>query len=359
MFDLRRLTGNLRGALSAKNTEDLALEDLIKALQDKRPEIRWDATVQLGKMGDCPAAAVDALAQAMHDKDGLVRRAAKEAIDKINTGSRESRCVAEVSNKASSFRNPVRFLMLACCCFLVLPGLAMLTTGVLAPAGWYCVAAGLLVPAFKNPIWYLTLAWCGFFVLAGLAMLMTRDLASAGWYCIAAGLLVSALALFLRSRLGYDAPLQLSPLVGPASLPAPSPSRHRCPACGSSDLHILSMGETRRFYGYERFVLYLPRRCLACGHAFEAHPGTAGCYFLACFSVLGLLFGFWLISRPLSIIYFELKLDPVDWILGMIVAPVLGPLTVWRFSKETRRYWRQRLAQEFTSPNRVKPETQN
>lgn len=196
------------------------------------------------------------------------------------------------------------------------------------------------------------------FVVVGLAMLTTRDLAPAAWYCIAAGLLVSSLVFFLRSRLGFDATLQLSPLAGPALLSVPSPSRRRCPVCGNADVHIMSMSDTRRFYGYERFVLYLPHRCSACGQAFEVHPGTVGCYFLACFSALGLLFGLWLTLTPLWIVHFEIKLDPVVLIFGMAAAPALGVLTVWKFSKETRRYWRLRLAAKFSSAERAKPETQ-
>jgi hypothetical protein len=191
------------------------------------------------------------------------------------------------------------------------------------------------------------LACCVLFVLAGLAMLAINDLREAGWYCLGGGLIASMLVVFLNWRVGPDAPPP--PLAGPPSLPKPSRVRDQCPTCGSAELRVMNASETKAFYGYDRFVLYLPRRCLACGHAFEVHPGVVGCYFLAGFSALGVLFGlFLLLLGPFLAYAMFFSQRPMEanpkLILGMIVAPVLGALTVWRFSKETLRYWRLRVA---------------
>jgi hypothetical protein len=198
------------------------------------------------------------------------------------------------------------------------------------------------------------LAWCGFFVLAGLLMLATNDLREAGWYCVAGGLITSILVALLNWRLGPDAPP--SPLAGPRSLPKPSRARDQCLNCGSADLHIMNASETKAFYGYDRFVLYHPRRCLACGQAFEVHPGVVGCYFLAGFSALGVLFGlFLLLLGPFLAYAMFFSRRPMEvspkLVLGMVVVPILGALTVWRFSKETLRYWRLRMA-DGRSPDR-------
>lgn len=189
------------------------------------------------------------------------------------------------------------------------------------------------------------LAYCGLFVLAGLAMLTTNDLREAGWYCLGSGLIAPVLVAFLGWWLGYDAPP--SPLAGPPSLPKPSPLQDQCPVCGSTDLHIMNASETKAFYGYDRFVLYRPRRCSACRHAFELHAGALGCYFLAGFSALAVLFGlFLLLLGPFLGYAMFFSQRPMEakprLILGVIVAPILGALVVWRFTKETLRYWRLR-----------------
>lgn len=131
----------------------------------------------------------------------------------------------------------------------------------------------------------------------------------------------------------------------------PNPSRHQCPECGNTELHVMNAGETRTFYGYDRFVLYLPRSCLACGHAFEVHPGLLGCYFLTGFSMLGALFGLWLLLLGPFIGYaMFFSQRPMEanprLVFGMVVVPILGALTLWRFSKETLRYWRLRKGRD-------------
>lgn len=184
---------------------------------------------------------------------------------------------------------------------------------------------------------------CGMFVVAGGALLTISDLAVVGWYCIGAGLVGAVGTSLLVRRLGSD--VSPSPLAGPPSLPEPGAARDRCPACGASQLQIMTAGEAQEFYGYDRFVLLMPRRCMTCAHEFEVDPGKLGCYFLTGFSVIGALFGLFLVAMGPCLVY-AMFFSPRPMnagpsvTLGAAVVPVIGAIIAWRFAKETLRHWK-------------------
>jgi HEAT repeat protein len=70
--------------------DEQTLHNLVTELQHQRPEMRSDAAVKLGKMGGRAATALPALQVALRDPDGLVRRTAQEAIEKITSASEPS-----------------------------------------------------------------------------------------------------------------------------------------------------------------------------------------------------------------------------------------------------------------------------
>ena len=58
-----------------------AVEPLIEALKDKDQDVRWEAALALGNIGD--ERAVEPLIEALKDEDEDVREAAGEALEKI------------------------------------------------------------------------------------------------------------------------------------------------------------------------------------------------------------------------------------------------------------------------------------
>ena len=76
-------SGGLTG-LAVHDEARRALPVLIRALEDKDPQVRSGAAVALGELGSEAASALPALKQALSDKDSQVREAAAKALGKIN-----------------------------------------------------------------------------------------------------------------------------------------------------------------------------------------------------------------------------------------------------------------------------------
>lgn len=57
---------------------------------------------------------------------------------------------------------------------------------------------------------------------------------------------------------------------------ATPPNGRACPKCGSSDTRALSNLEANRFYGGDRFVFVLPRKCRSCRAEFEPRTSRGG-----------------------------------------------------------------------------------
>ena len=65
------------------------MKSWIGDLHDPRPEVRRQAVLKLGNMGDGDPTVADGLAEALRDSDAVVRRAAVSAVAKLSKPNEE------------------------------------------------------------------------------------------------------------------------------------------------------------------------------------------------------------------------------------------------------------------------------
>jgi hypothetical protein len=75
-----------RGPLLAGGRE---VKSWIADLHDPKPQVRRQAVLKLGNVGDADPAAAEGLAEALRDSDAIVRRAAVSAVAKLRKPSEE------------------------------------------------------------------------------------------------------------------------------------------------------------------------------------------------------------------------------------------------------------------------------
>ena len=178
------------------------------------------------------------------------------------------------------------------------------------------------------------------FTAGGIGLLFVPDLAGAGWYVLAIGLLSLGAASWFLWR-GGNVP---HPPADLPSLPAPTPTARGCPKCGSAS-RPMTGAETTDFYGYDRFVLVRPRRCLGCGFGYEAQPTRAGCYLMVAVAAVGVLIGMaFLVGGPflMWLAFRDANLNTVEQgkhVLGGIGLCAVGVWWVRRCWQTGRRYW--------------------
>jgi hypothetical protein len=95
-------TGEERGPTLAGGRE---VKSWLADLQHPKPQVRRQAVLKLGNVGDSDPAAADALAEALRDSDPLVRRDAVMAVAKLRKPSEA--VVAQLKTMQQSDRDPL------------------------------------------------------------------------------------------------------------------------------------------------------------------------------------------------------------------------------------------------------------
>ncbi|MFQ5794815.1 MAG: HEAT repeat domain-containing protein [Candidatus Bipolaricaulia bacterium] len=73
----------LTGVVAVHAAQDQQISQLIEALQDAEPSVRWQAAITLGEIGPDARDAIPALIEALRDEDSRVRQAAAEVLETI------------------------------------------------------------------------------------------------------------------------------------------------------------------------------------------------------------------------------------------------------------------------------------
>jgi hypothetical protein len=179
----------------------------------------------------------------------------------------------------------------------------------------------------------------GMLAAAGGAMLAVSAFDGAGWLILSAGGVAAGMGAWFVRR-GGNTP---HPPAVAVALPAAVPTRVGCPKCGEPKTRPMTPVETTSFYGFDRFVLTRPRKCLECGHGFEVLPSLAGCYTMVGVAAAGVCLGLVLMAVGLFGSYLMAakcgtvgQLKAAAGAVGLLTA---GPWWVVRSCRVSARYW--------------------